>query len=64
MEPDQRAFECRPGRGPHRIGGQGEALIAAPAIADAEQLQRIDQPVARRLVAAGEDEREQARSRP
>ena len=50
MEPHQRPAIVRLGRGPHRIGGDDKALIAAPAIADPEQLQRVDQPRARRIV--------------
>ena len=49
------------GHGPHRVDRQRQAFVAAPAVADAEQLEAVDEGGARRVVGALELEREQAR---
>ena len=60
VEPDERALPFAAGRGAHRVGRDRQALEAAPAVADAEQLEPVDQPRPRRRVAAVQDEGEEA----
>src|SRR5687768_18412384 len=62
MEPDQGPFRppLRRRAQPLGIGGQSEALEAAPAVADAEMDETVDQPRAVGIAAAVQHEGEEA----